>query len=78
MPVTAHSRKPANLTIDANLLVEAKKLGINLSQAAESGISKAVAQARVKAWKRENAEALASHNEWIEKNGLPLARYRQF
>jgi hypothetical protein len=27
-------------------------------------------------WQEENAEAIASMNEWVEKNGLPLAKYR--
>lgn len=27
-------------------------------------------------WQEENAEAIASINEWVEKNGLPLAKYR--
>ncbi len=29
-------------------------------------------------WQEENAEAIKQWNEWVEKNGLPLARYRQF
>lgn len=31
-----------------------------------------------KKWLDENAEAIQSMNEWVEKNGLPLAKYRQF
>jgi hypothetical protein len=29
-------------------------------------------------WQEENAEAIKSTNEWIERNGLPLAKYRAF
>jgi hypothetical protein len=29
-------------------------------------------------WAEENAEAIKSMNEWVKKNGLPLAKYRQF
>jgi antitoxin CcdA len=29
-------------------------------------------------WLSANAGAIASSNGWIERNGLPLARYRQF
>lgn len=29
-------------------------------------------------WLEENAEAIKSMNEWVEKNGLPLAKYRKF
>ena len=29
-------------------------------------------------WIEENAEAIRSSNEYVEKHGLPLAKYRQF
>lgn len=29
-------------------------------------------------FKRENAEAFASMNAWVEEHGLPLEQYRQF
>lgn len=29
-------------------------------------------------WLEENAEAIKSINEWVEKNGLPLEKYRLF
>jgi hypothetical protein len=29
-------------------------------------------------WQEENAHAIRSWNDWVEKNGLPLAEYRQF
>ena len=31
-----------------------------------------------KRWLEENAEAIKEWNEWVEKNGLPLAKYRMF
>jgi hypothetical protein len=30
----------------------------------------------VKRWQEENAEAIRSINDWVEKNGLPLDPYR--
>ena len=29
-------------------------------------------------WQEESAEAIRSSNEWVEKNGLPLEKYRTF
>ena len=71
-------RKPTNLTLDPVLLTEARSFGVNLSQAAEAGLRRAVAEAKAQAWRRENAAALASSNTWVETNGLPLEKYRQF
>jgi post-segregation antitoxin (ccd killing protein) len=34
--------------------------------------------AEAEQWLEENAEAIKQWNEWVEKNGLPLERHRQF
>lgn len=72
------SRRPSNLSLDADLVAEAKELDINLSRAAESGIARAVADEKARRWKIENAEAIRGWNEWVEKNGLPLEPYWPF
>ncbi len=72
------ARKPTNMTLDAGLLTEARSLGVNLSQAAEAGVRRAVAEAKAAAWQREHAAALASSNAWVDAQGLPLDQYRQF
>ena len=77
MPKTI-AKKPANLSLDAQLLAEARELNINLSAAAEDGLKNAVSKAKSEAWKRENAEAINDYNRWINENGLPLEKYRMF
>ena len=74
----AKPKKPTNLSIDTELLKEAKELGINLSRSAEDGLREAVRQTKTEQWKLENAEAIKSSNEWVEKNGIPFEEYRQF
>jgi len=78
MPPQTPPKKPTNLTLDSSLLKEARSFGVNLSQAAEAGLRRAVAEAKAKAWQRENAAAVASSNAWAEAHGLPLDKYRQF
>jgi antitoxin CcdA len=70
-------RRATDISLDQTLLQEAKELGVDISRAAEAGLREAVRQARAAAWRRENAEAIASSNAWIEAYGLPLAHYRQ-
>lgn len=72
------ARKATNLTLNADLLAEAKALSVNVSRAAETGISQAVRAEKERRWIEENREALESSNTWVEKNGLPLAKYRMF
>ena len=60
------------------LVEEAKKLGINVSDACQSGLAAEVKKARDAAWKEENRAAIESWNEYIRKNGMPYDKYRQF
>lgn len=71
-------KKPTNLSLGQGLLSEARSFGVNLSQAAEAGLRHAVQDAKAAAWKRENAKAIESSNQWVEENGLPLEKYRPF
>ena len=75
---TPSIRRATNLSINTNLLAEARALEINVSRAAEDGIAEAVRKESARRWKEENREAVEGWNKWIEENGLPLARYRQF
>lgn len=65
-------------TLDESLLAEAKALHINISQAAEAGVARAVAEKRAEQWLAENREALDGWNAYVEEHGLPLADYRRF
>lgn len=71
-------RRSTSMTLDAAVLDEARALGVNVSRAAEQGVAAAVRAARAERWRRDNAEAIASHNRWVEENGIPLAEYRKF
>lgn len=71
-------RKATNVSLQAGMVEEAKRLGINVSRACETGLSAEIAKAHALQWQADNAGAIASSNAWVERNGLPLARYRQF
>lgn len=71
-------KKSCNLSINAELLREAKGLGINLSQTLEAELEKLVRQAKAKAWAEENRDAIESQNRWIEKHGLFSDHFRFF
>jgi antitoxin CcdA len=71
-------KRATNVSLDAELVNEAKRLGINLSQACETGLALQVRAAAEERWKQENGAAIASSNAYVLQHGLPLARYRQF
>jgi len=74
----AAPKKTTSVSLAEPLLSEAKTLGINVSQAAEEGLAKAVALRREALWIQENWDAIQSSNEYVERHGLPLAKYRMF
>ncbi len=75
---TAIRRKSTNVTLDPQLVADAKALGVNVSRACEAGLATELKAARKKQWVEENWEAIQSSNAYVEKHGLPLAKYRMF
>ena len=71
-------KRATNVSLPAQLIEEARSLNINISQACEQGLEEQVRKSKREAWLEANREALEASNAWVEKHGLPLARYRQF
>ena len=71
--MTGKLKRKTSVTLDADALESAKDLQINVSAVAEAALLKAIADARNKRWKAENADAFAAQAEWHERNGHPLA-----
>ncbi|UNK80262.1 type II toxin-antitoxin system CcdA family antitoxin [Sphingopyxis granuli] len=71
-------KKATNVSLNADLVDEAKRLGINVSEACQTGLAAEVKKARKAAWQEENSAAIEASNEYVRKQGLPLAKYRLF
>jgi antitoxin CcdA len=71
-------RRATNVSLSPHLLIEAKALGVNVSQACERGLETRIQEMRAQAWLESNRTALDSSNDYVEEHGLPLARHRQF
>jgi len=63
-------RKPTNLSLQENLVAEAKALGLNVSQIAETALAAAVREAKAAAWLAENREAIEAYNRHVEQHGM--------
>lgn len=72
------AKRATNVSLNSALLDEAKALGINVSRACETGLARQIEQERGRKWLEENREAIAASNSYVERNGVPLARFRQF
>jgi antitoxin CcdA len=74
----AAPKKSANLSINADLLRQAKQLNINLSQTLEQHLAEIIRQAQRKLWLAENQSALDEYNRRIESRGTFSDGLRRF
>ena len=71
-------KRATNVSLPGDLIDEARRLNINISHACEQGLEQQVRKSKAQEWLEQNRESLEEWNRWVEKNGLPLAQYRQF
>ena len=69
-------KRAVNLFVDADLLDEAKRMRINLSDLLERRLRTIVRAEREKRWVEENREAIESINQFIDRHGLLASRLR--
>jgi antitoxin CcdA len=73
------ARKVAtNLSVRADLVREAKALGLNLSEVFETAIREAIRQRKQDAWREENREAIERYNAMVARDGLFSDGWRKF
>jgi antitoxin CcdA len=71
-------KRSANLSINAELLLQAKRLNINLSQTLEQHLAEIVRQAQRESWLADNKSALDEYNRRIESRGTFSDGLRRF
>jgi antitoxin CcdA len=71
-------KKATNLTLNTEVLAEAKKLGINISKACDAFLESLVRQEKERLWKLENAKFISEYNQITDEEGLPLDKWRTF
>jgi len=71
-------KKPTNLSINSELLAEARRLKINLSATFEQALESEVRTAQRKKWLSDNKGAIDACNELAENYGLFADKHRVF
>ena len=71
-------KKAANVSINSDLLREAKILKINLSATLEQQLVHLIRQKRRAQWIKENRPALDAYNAFVEEHGVFSDGLRQF
>jgi antitoxin CcdA len=71
-------KRPTNLSLNAKVLDMARELGMNISQTVDALLAQEVQRRYWARWNEQNREAVEVYNTRIERDGLPLAKYRSF
>ncbi|MCY1304252.1 Post-segregation antitoxin CcdA [compost metagenome] len=71
-------KKPANLSINSDLLSKARSLDINLSATLEQALVEALKARQRELWLAENRAAMAAYNQHIEAEGVFSDGLRSF
>jgi antitoxin CcdA len=71
-------KRPTNLSLNSDLLRQARELDINLSQVLEQALDAEVRKKRAEQWLQENRVAIAQYNADIELNGVFSDGLRSF
>ena len=72
------SKKAVNLSIDADLLAQAREARLNLSSLFEEALSKRVRAEEERRWREENKAAIKATNRFTEEHGIFGEDFRSF
>ena len=63
-------KRPVNVSVNSDLLDQARKLGINLSATLEAALADAVRRGRRERWLAENRGAIDAYNQYVDAHGV--------
>ena len=69
-------KRAVNLFVDADLLDEARRLHVNISETLENRLRGIVRAEQEKRWLEENQQAIASINAFLDRHGLLAGKLR--
>jgi antitoxin CcdA len=71
-------KKATNLSVNSDLLAQAKALGINVSAVLEKSLAEHVRDLKAQRWKQDNHDSIVAYNEDVENNGTYSDGSRSF
>ena len=78
-PVTLESlKRPANLSVNADLLAQARQLGINLSATLERALVTTIRERQRELWKTKHQAAIQAYNAQVDELGVFSDGLRNF
>jgi antitoxin CcdA len=74
----ARRKRSLNVSVDEDIVREAKAMGLNLSQILEDELRRQVREEKIRRFQEEHKEAIEAHNRFIEEHGIWSKKYRSW
>jgi len=71
-------KKATNLSLNSDLLKQARELDVNLSAVLEEALADVVKERLGQRWLEQNREAIETYNQHVEENGVFSDGLRSF
>jgi len=71
-------KKATNLSLNSDLLKQARELDVNLSAVLEEALADVVKERLSQRWLEQNREAIETYNQHVEENGVFSDGLRSF
>ncbi len=68
--MSVRKKKATNVSLDASLVAEARRLGIPLSDEFERHLAALVKARQEDEWQAQNSAAFAAYDRFVEKHGV--------
>lgn len=72
------SKKATNITLAMDVYLDAKNMGINISQLCEQKLREEIQKRKEQQWNEQHAGFLATYNNVVETEGVALQEWRAF
>jgi antitoxin CcdA len=72
------AKRATNVSIRGDLLDAARNAGVNLSATLERALSDELARVKREQWRKDNREAIAAYNDYVDEHGTFSDGVRSF
>jgi len=72
------SKKATNISLAMDVYLDAKDLGINISQVCEQRLREEIQLRKEQQWNAQHADFLAVYNNAVDTDGVALQEWRAF
>ena len=72
------TRRATNISLDSELLKDAREFNVNVSRACEQGLIEEVRKRKWAKWQQDNQGAIVAYNAYVEKHGLISEYFHDF